>query len=272
MHLNQLRKARVISFVEDDMKMLTGRSLTEMHDALDKAEHFMFTAVPETDEEIQASAEAMKQAGVWRLPYPITTFEFEGVFKPVHMRSRDGRILREYDRAARQVVIFIAMEECPDKDGIIRNMAEGGYVRWVLTRTMSNKSEWITMGAEITQDEIQRIFSALMVSLHTKGIRRERWSGDHKLLVGRKEPSNAYTRVMIRETIAAGHGTATAGDRHRVRLHLRRGHMRQQPHGKGRQYVRLQWIAPTLVGYAEEGVVEHETYKVVETTHEPRTA
>ena len=264
MHLNQLRKARVISFIYDEMKVLADRGMTEVREVLSKAEHFMFTAIPDDDEEIQASAAAMKQAGVWKLPYPVTTFEFEGFFKPTDMKSNNGHTLRKFEPDASHVVIIVAMEEAVNREGHTVDMAIVDYVRWIFVRHISNKLEWLNMAPELPHVEVRRIFSALMVALHTKGVMRERWSGDHKILSGRKEPANAYTRVMIRETTAAGHGTAVVGDRHRVRLHLRRGHMRQQPYGKGRQHVRLQWIAPMLVGYADEGVVEHEAYVVKE--------
>jgi hypothetical protein len=40
MHLQQLRKARLISFVEDEMRVFAKRGLVNVHHALDKAEHF----------------------------------------------------------------------------------------------------------------------------------------------------------------------------------------------------------------------------------------
>ena len=262
MHLNQLRKAKIISFVNDEAKVYTNRSLSRLHDTLAKAEHFMFTALPVADEEIQASAAAMKAAGVWRLPYPVTTFEFNGFFRPTEEKSARGYTLRKVEEDPSHVIIFVATEQAVDGEGVIKDMSEVGYVRWIFARQPFNKTEWADMGSELAHDEVQRIFSGLMVALRTKGIRRERWSSDHKLSLDRKEPENAYTRVMIRETLASGQGTIVVGDRHRVRLHLRRGHERQQPYGKGRQLIRSVWIDPMLVGYADDGVIEHEAYMV----------
>lgn len=263
MHLNQLRKAKEFVFAEDQNKVLTGKTLSEVKHALDKAEHFMFTALPEYDEEIEASAAAMKQADVWKLPYPVTTFEFVADFVPIGTRSREGHELLEIDnRRPNSTIVFVALEECVDRDGNMTSLAEAGYVRWIFVRHRTNKLVWLNMAGQLPFDEVNRFFTTLMVALHTRGVRRERWSGDHPVLTGRKEPTNTYTRVLVRETVAQGQGTAVVGDRCKVRLHLRRGHVRQQPYGKGRQYVRLQWIAPVLVGYADEGVVEHEAYVV----------
>jgi hypothetical protein len=262
MHLQQLRKAKVISFVEDETRVFAKRGLDNVYHALDKAEHFLFTAIPEDNEEIDASVEAMKEVGVWRLPYPVTTFEFTATLVPVGMKSRGGDELQKIERGSRHTMIVVAMEECENGEGELTKMASAGFVRWIFSRHPTNKAEWLSMGSELAHDEVQRIFNALMVILHTRGIKRERWSGDHKLLKHRPEPANAYTRVLIRETAEAGHGATILGDRCRVRLHLRRGHKRDQSYGKGRALTRTIWIEPCLVGYADEGVVEHEEYEV----------
>ena len=264
MHLQQLRKARIISFTGDETRVFAKRGMDNVHHALDKAEHFLFTAVPEADEEINASVEAMKAAGVWRLPYPVTTFEFTAALVPYGMKSKAGIDLKKISRTDMRisVIVLVAMEECESGEGVMTEMASVGYVRWIFSRHASNKAEWLSMGPELEHAEVQRIFNALMVTLHTRGIKRERWSGDHKLLKHRPEPANAYTRVLVREATDAGHGTSVAGDAYRVRLHLRRGHQRHQPYGKGRALTKLIWIEPCLVGYAEEGEIEHEEYEV----------
>lgn len=270
MHLQQLRKAKNIIFSDDTpnekgTKVFAKKGMDILHTALDKAEHFVFTAVPDYDEAIHASVEAMKQAGVWRLPFPVTTFEFTAAYIESGHKSRDGNELIKLvppssSNAKSLIWIIVGMEEALNNQNQFASMKDFGYVRWIFTR--ANKEDWLTMGGQLIMDDIQHIFDSCMVALHTRGIKRERWCGDHKIPLGLREPSNAYTKVLVRETIASGDGTAVPGSRYRVRLHLRRGHVREQPYGKGRQQVRSVWIAPMLVGYDEEGIINHQGYEV----------
>lgn len=262
MHLNQLRKAKIYSFIDDESMVYTPKGTDAVKRALDKAEHFMFTAIPDADKEVDASVQAMKEAGVWKLPYSTCTFEFVGSLIPTGVKSNKDNELKLFGDEPGRVIILVAVEQAENRNGELVNMADTGYVRWIFTRHLYNKNEWLDLGAELPHTEVQRVFNAMLVTLHTRGVKRERWSGERKVLPNRPEPANAYTRVMIREAVAGGQGTAVAGDRHRVRLHLRRGHIRNQPYGAGRKSTRPQWIEPMLVGYDDEGVVEHETYMV----------
>jgi hypothetical protein len=124
----------------------------------------------------------------------------------------------------------------------------------------------VVINGTASGDSIPAICSTCLVMLATRGIRRERWIGMKQVLIGRKEPSDAYTRVMVAEASSSqGHGVTSAGERHKVRLHLRCGHTRKQPHGPGRRFTRVIFIEPTLVGYVEEGTVHHNYYEVYPT-------
>jgi hypothetical protein len=258
-HLQQLRKGTIA----------LDRTISEapIRRLLNKTEHFVFTAVPEWDEEILASVEAMCDAGVFRLPYPVCTFEFSANL------LLDGEIKYPNERT---IVLLTETESGPRLD------------HWFV-RSGKNKHQWIGISFEgdggdpreplltdnfrvgirvdghsenaTTRGGISALCSCLLVALATKGIQRERWIGDKKVLVGRKEPADAYTRVMVAETLSTGQGHRTPGERLKVRLHLRRGHTRNQPHGPGRQYTRVIFIEPQLIGYAEEGRVTHEHYE-----------
>lgn len=259
MHLQQLRKARTL-YAEGTLAAdgtadcMTKTGIQVVHEALDKAEHFLFTAIPHLDDEILASADAMKEAGVWRLPYPITTFEFKAT---IHSQTFD---VTKPDTT----FIFVAMEQA--RAGTTHTelgefIPLPSFIRWIFARDLTDKRIWMNC-TSIFHHEVQNILTTFLVTLSTRGIKRERWSGDHKIIVGRREPANAYTRVLIREAVNAGHGTSEPGERYYVRLHMRRGHKRDQRYGKGLQLSRPIWIEPTLVGYEKEGRIRHHEYEM----------
>lgn len=276
-HLAQLRKAHVNWYLSEktDRNSAFSRPQQQVIDnLLADTQHFVFTAIPDADDEVQASATAMVEAGVWRLPYRICTFEFDA-----RITTEQPGDLVNGQSVNNQTQRFIVL--CEDDGNGPRILA--GFMR-------SSKDVWAASAHHLiayfdgdstvelpiraadvaaygnlqatTGQQASGIIACCLVALATRGIRRERWIGTKKVLIGRREPTESYTRVMIAETLAEGHsGPSTSGERHKVRLHLRRGHIRQQPHGPGRQYTRPKWIAPMLVGYVEEGTVQHDHYE-----------
>lgn len=86
-------------------------------------------------------------------------------------------------------------------------------------------------------------------------------------LLKRREPIDDYTKVMLpgfgarlKVGEAAEGEDEPSSPRKRVRLHWRRGHLRNTAYGIGRTLHKQQFIAPTLVGYEEEGRIYHLQY------------
>lgn len=221
--------------------MPRGSNRRELDQMVENAEDFVFTALPENDEEFTATVAAMKEAGVWRLPYPVSAFEYTAT-----LTTREGT-----ERGIYPLILI-----CNEVDGL-------PHVAYALIKS-DDPHVWVAASIDTDDFEFKGMTNSMeccIVALATKGIRRERWSGDRPVLLSRKEPSNAYTRVMVAECVEAGQGSP-GSDRCKVRLHLRRGHIRRQPHGPGRAYIREIWINPMLVGYIEEGEIHHESYAV----------
>src|ERR1700740_456911 len=199
-HLQQLRKGQIA--LDKRTQEAPIRKL------LEQTEHFVFTGVPEHDEEIEASVEAMRQAGGFRLPYPVCTFEFTAN------------------------LCLLGDVKFPEERTIMLLTDDGTGPRcdhWFV-RSAANKHKWIcitfdgtsapdevpddcvAVGIEVkggpetatTRGSIADIGASLLVALATRGIQRERWCGDKKVLVGRTEPSNTYTRVMVAECLERG--------------------------------------------------------------------
>jgi hypothetical protein len=234
MHKMQLRKAHI-----DARNGKPPRDLAQIHRDLDRAEHFMFTATPDDDDaEIAASIEAMKATGAWRLPYPICSFEFRA-----------------------EITVNGRPEIKPQPEWFIVLLVEGepDFIRHTFVRASSHA--WCLADEPSSRHDAARIVGACLVALCTRGIRRDRWIANRQAAPGRPEPRGiAYTKVHIQEALAGGNATMT--ERRRVRLHLRRGHTRQQPYGPGRQQIRLIFIEPCLVGYADDGEIHHTQYQV----------
>ena len=254
-HLAQLRKCRNFG------DRFTKQHREKLADLLAKTEHFVFTAIPEFSEELVASAEAMEQAGVWRTPFPVCTFEFQAEITVLGRSPHPGRADH-----------FIA---------VVSQEGNEPCVHWVFVR--ANPHCWLNVvdsedPASEPMIEMQihiggnphhpvSIVGACLVALATHGIRREKLIGDRPVLLHRPQPRDAYTKVLIREALEWQQrgGTAVSqegAERHNVRLHMRRGHVRHQPVGPRALGQTTQiWIEPMLVGYAEEGTVEHTHYE-----------
>jgi hypothetical protein len=277
-HLQQLRKAKIDYPKEDAYQQ--PRIAAQVRELLDKTEHFVFTSIPDDSEDIHASAQAMDEAGVWRLPYPVCTFEFSAVltlgddpafggtpFRIICILEEDKDtkapwLAYTFIRAHPTGKTWVAIQHLPvDVPAALSEEERADYVRGFHSGSNVAVSLRLIDGDHEMEAPIQSILSTCMVMLATRGIRRERWVGDKKVLIGRKEPSNTYTRVMVAEASEAQGHKSSPGERYRVRLHLRRGHTRQQPHGPGRRFTRAIWIEPMLVGYAEEGTVHHDHYE-----------
>jgi len=248
-HLAQLRKAQIDHLAKSGAE--------DVRDLLSKTEHFVFTGIPVRDHpDICASAEAMKEAGVWRLPFPVCTFEFDAEL------THNGE--RAFPRRASRMILICT--ESTGEPTICYSFIRATKHAWV--NQPLDPALGINVQVEhdgVRYGDVMEIAATCLVLLATRGIRRERWTGDRPVLKNRSEPRDAYTKVLVREASEEqGHSDAQGDstDRCRVRLHLRRGHIRHQPVGpRSAGKTHMIWIAPMLVGYAEEGTIEHSHYE-----------
>lgn len=292
-HLAQLRKSPYA--INQTDKAVSA----DIKTGLERTEHFLFTAVPDHDDDVAKSIAAMQEADVWRLPYPVCTFEYRAQLHVYDNAPLDRKVKHAIGGEAFDC-ISLCVERADGSPGIIATFikidpankrswtaiyhaaTDGDPARDVddiggttadpagvdpavfdAYRAGKRAGSMSVVGLESgTAASVGQIVSACLVALATRGIRRERWIGDKKVLLGRTEPENAYTRVMIAEAATGEGGHAMPGERHKVRLHMRAGHIRNQPHGPGRRYTRAIYIAPMLVGYEEEGTITHEHYEV----------
>jgi hypothetical protein len=288
-HLAQLRKAEIGRMNRAERATLDTQ--------LAQTEHFVFTAIPDCDDEVQASAKAMEEAEVWRLPFPVCTFEFVAEISLTNHPS--GREVKPTPgRADHFIMVLTDNGSGPQIEAVFCRANKHHWIRiddggenWRRSgghpaeKAMNNETmAWARGFKEGARDAMAElevstghghshpiwIGATCLVMLATKGIRRERWIGNQAVLRNRPEPRDAYTKVMVREAYdwqgKTGHrepGHSETGEpRYRVRLHLRRGHIRNQPFGPRSQGLSTQiWIQPMLVGYAEEGTVEHTHYE-----------
>jgi len=101
------------------------------------------------------------------------------------------------------------------------------------------------------------VLNVLLVALCTKGVAVEK-RHQRVVLTKRDKPVLTHHFLRVDPVCSKAAGGGEIGERKRVRLHLRRGHIRKQPHGPNNTLVKIIFINPMLVGYEEEGTVTHE--------------
>lgn len=237
-------------------------------DGLGIAEEFQldidFDILPR--KEIHASVDAMKQCGIYRLPYKAiyveSSFELIVTGKGVKHISRLGVLVTE-DHGI--LGIFYRASSWPASDWVVIPMSLK-VPFFSITRDMRFRnpqggdiftgSPDETFSAEIGQLSVDLIQS-LVICLVSKGVEIEKL-GKRKKLVGRDAKQDGYTRIRLWSPVKSGRTVETSEERKRTRLHLRRGHARKQHHGPGNKFIKSIFIEPVLVGYEEEGHIEHK--------------
>ena len=119
-------------------------------------------------------------------------------------------------------------------------------------------AEWIDHWVEV-------LFDALIILLATKNAEKKTIINDARSRTHReREDSKKYVTTTtikigaITETVLSEGGTGRT-----VRPHLRRGHVRQQRFGEGREQIKKVFIAPCFVNADKDWVDINKDYKVV---------
>lgn len=232
------------------------------------------------EDNINASFKAMAEADLIHLPFPLCSIEIPGftkwLFKELHHAYLD--------------YVAIAFEE-PGSDSILIWPAVGQNVRgekywgpvpvvfeYVKSTKKARWSSWDNVNekawkaedhdrAKNMVDIADVMFRYFIVLLHTKGVRAQpvKHLGKTKLR-NRDKPEYSHHVLRVYEYEKADDksgATTPVTERKRVRMHLRRGHIRNQPYGRRLSKVKQVYIEPCIVGYEEEGTVTSE-YEVVD--------
>lgn len=206
--------------------------------------------------EAAENCEPMRELDLLHLPHCICLFEFAATNYGI------ARFQGDIDSpGASNPLVVMALEH------------ESGFKIDAFARNTELGARWFSQGIEehldLATGEVKAVSyggdtanypgslvmaMAALSMLHSDGVERVE-HGECKLK-SRGRPIDGHT--VIRAYEPTGNAGTSVECRHRVRMHLRRGHIRRQRFGRGLKCERKVWIKPVLVGYREEGTIEHE--------------
>lgn len=281
--IRQVMSGNIVSFTDHYVKPKYEHHPTTTRLLLNRlipAQVFLSDGSPEMSvDEIVATCKAMVECGVFKMPYEHTYFQFA-------LSIDGGRTLHE---AAVLCSVVAGGIDCmtfvrPEGGkrwataigmGMIHLNNQTGELSWTPYAAMSYEEMTMAFGQPPTERElraiqaipslsVQMVFK-MMVMLHTSAFPKVRYAKGKALLTTRKEPVDAYTVVDLSALVRNGLGnieaSSTITERQKIRLHLRRGHVRNQPYGPGKSLIKKIYVEAHLVGYEEQGVIVHD-YKV----------
>ena len=77
-------------------------------------------------------------------------------------------------------------------------------------------------------------------------------------LISRDKPEYSSYTIRVKKGAIKGYYDGDGNPRKKMRLHLRRGHIRHQKFGSDSTQMKIIWIKPMLIGYSEEGMIDHD--------------
>jgi len=333
--LKAVERGNVLPFTGRTLSDLAGKSwkayVNKVAEEVRGAQKFEmdYPVTRDSLEEVSASAEAMMECGVYRLPFPVCWLEYSTSVDVVGGKDTQGKLKTAWGMSLGDVHIYSKEAKDTGKWGeLVRFDSSGIRVGALVTREynrelyknmdwkdtatlggyyyskvflcwpdMSGSRVWRDIGMDITckgdavlpknvlvsvapylytvdrdVGYLLKTFAytsaievmTMIVLLATKGVsvdwvpRLRKYS--RMPLRSRQTPENGHS--IIRVYKACQESTRATGctpvNRSRVRLHMRRGHVRRQRYGRKCSKVKLVFIEPTLVGYEEEGRLKHE--------------
>lgn len=279
MHLNRIvraiEKKRITNLFLDDRLEASNKLLGAIRVSLEHAQKFILDADGIEQDEIDASAEAMEEMGLFNLPFGVCYMEFVARLQNVKypnnlmtcrfclMTTKISQEMAEWDPLAGTQLFTTIVLNFPEVDGKSRFRMLPGYMihgagkQFRFHNMVDDKkiSESIEGFASEVGPTIADAVRTLIVLLETKGVKKEFIPTEKINLISRNEPVAGYT--IVRNYAPRDSQGQRIEERKRVRLHLRRGHIRRQRWGRDRKFEKKIWIEPTLVGYEEEGRIEH---------------
>ena len=271
-----IEKGWIVPFLQqwsewpDSAKPKIHELLENQYKALGMSQRFILDADEVSLTEVNASAIAMKEAGVLHLPFDFCYTEVKTalVSSSSDLRPIVGRLCLLSFKNSDHRLGF----DCDFRTTLFFNLPElhgKTHFAWLPGSIISGAyNEYFqpiagyNLEPDATKSIVQSVGQALrclLVLLQTKGAEREFVPTGKTSLISRDFPVNGYT--IVRNYHSRDSSGRRIEERKRVRLHLRRGHVRRQRWGRGRKYEKIVWIEPMLVGHEEEGRIEH-TYEV----------
>lgn len=232
-------------------------------------------------EEIEATVQAMKEFGIYRLPYDtgeIVIRIHHGKLNG-HQIVTEAKGLRENEVFTEEVVFYPGVSKghlAAYKAHIAANPVSWAYTNKDHSELQEGQPpdvEVVHLGVGLEgkqvvyrvreirkQDARKFFFDGLVVLLASKGLSKiSRKSGLAKLGIGKK--TGEYITTLRLEQNLSSHETVRPG--HPIRPHLRRGHIRMQPHGPGNSLRKAMWIEPCFVNADADFVSERKAYRVL---------
>lgn len=205
--------------------------------------------------EIIASAKAMKEAGVFKLPVELTYIEVT-VSLDLGNVEKTGR-LALFTADQKITGAFLHQHNSPPLEwlAVPVNLS---IMSPMLTPINLLRGDFVEKFRKAIEEYAIGAVTALIVLLCTKGIETEFVPTKKCSLISRDAPQDGYTIVHVKRAIERQHLGGTVEERKRTRLHMRRGHVRHQHYGPKLCHEKIIWIEPVLVGYEEEGRIAHD--------------
>jgi hypothetical protein len=221
-----------------------------------------------SEEEISATVEAMKEFGIYKLP-----FDTGEIIVRVHKRFKNGeavteaRGLRESERFEEFYTIYpkaprkalgwyksnpakVNLEE--DSKGRVQDLGIS-----IENKRIAHKFRLHHGDAEYSR---KFFIDGLVVLLASRGVVKN--SSERKLAkFGIGKRSGEYTTTIKLARDLERHESVKTG--HAVRPHLRRGHVRTQHHGTRNSLTKRIWVDPCMVNADENFVSTRKAYRVI---------
>jgi hypothetical protein len=225
--------AAVLHSNDDDADPAVGYAFAE---SVAAAQKFNLRCLRNADIEPNAAfADELEKQGLFHMPYDSCWFEWD---------------------VLHATTLGLLVDQNAKISAMFGRLPAEGWARWLVLGA-TDISEHLT--------KLERIVRAAVVIMSSKTTERHVIPAPEKLNRTRakqgKVPIFSHTLVEVRGVRIVNHdtGEVQVTDRH-PRMHWRRGHIRRLRDGMG-DIRKVIWIAPMLVGLAENGFVAHD-YRV----------
>lgn len=218
--------------------------------------------------EIEATVAAMREYGIYKLPYPVVDIKIAGdSFWRWHMSDAPRALRKAMDTATGRELLLRAIED----ETIVC------FTNVSLDPSIKAKPFVYRFGKYYSSDEVEDegskgnfklLRDLLIVLLATKNIKKQvHHDAMAKLRIGKSREGHVYTTTLTLPAAAdVVRVNATASDG-TVRPHLRRGHVRRQRHGPKNVAVKLIWVEPCFINADPDFISEREAYNISKGAH-----